>query len=89
MSGPFIEDGRWVVEVTRKHTDAVEFLQAKLKEGGRNIGVADLISEAFKDGFSLSVNGDVSEVYRGNNAFAEFLTDFLDGKPFWLKPEET
>jgi tRNA nucleotidyltransferase (CCA-adding enzyme) len=88
VSGPFIEDGRWVVQVMRKYNDAVDFLQAKLKEGGRNMGVADLISEAFKSGFKLSVNGEVSEVYRGNKAFAEFLTDFLDGKPFWLKPEE-
>jgi tRNA nucleotidyltransferase (CCA-adding enzyme) len=88
VSGPFIEDGRWMVEVTRKYTDAVELLKTKLNEGGRNIGVADLISEAFKDEFNLSVNGEVYKVYRGNNAFAEFLTDFLEGKPFWLKPEE-
>ena len=88
LSGPFIEDGRWVVEVPRKHTDAVELLQAKLKEGGRNTGVADLISKALKDGFKLLANGEVSEVYSGNKAFAEFLTEFLDGKPFWLKPEE-
>ncbi|HJW65323.1 MAG TPA: CCA tRNA nucleotidyltransferase [Candidatus Bathyarchaeia archaeon] len=88
LSGPFIEDGRWVVEVPRKHTDAVELLQAKLQEGGRNTGVADLISKAIKDGFKLMANSEVSEVYSGNKAFAEFLTEFLDGKPFWLKPEE-
>ena len=88
VSGPFIEDGRWVVEVPRKHTDAVELLQEKLKEGGRNTGVADLISEALKDWFNLSVNSEISEVYSGNKAFAEFLTEFVDGKPFWLKPDE-
>jgi hypothetical protein len=33
-------------------------------------------------------NGEVSEVYSGNKAFAVFLTEFLDGKPFWLKPDE-
>ena len=88
VSGPFIEDGRWMVEVTRKCTDVVELLKAKLNDGGRNMGVADLISNAFRDGFNLSVNGEVSEVYIGNKAFAECLTDFLDGKPFWLKPEE-
>jgi len=88
LSGPFIEDGRWVVEVPRKHTDAVELLQAKLKEGGRNTGVADLISKALKGGFKLFANGEVSEVYSINKAFAEFLTEFVDGKPFWLKPDE-
>jgi tRNA nucleotidyltransferase (CCA-adding enzyme) len=88
VSGPFIEDGRWVAEVPRKYTDAVAFLREKLKEGGKNTGVADLISQALNDGFKLLVNGEVSEVYSGNQAFAEFLTEFLDGKPFWLKPEE-
>jgi len=76
-----------VVEVPRKYTDAVAFLCEKLKEGGKNTGVADLISQALKDGFKLLVNGEVSEVYSGNQAFADFLTEFLDGKPFWLKPE--
>jgi tRNA nucleotidyltransferase (CCA-adding enzyme) len=88
VSGPFIEDGRWVAEVQRKHTDAVAFLREKLKEGGRNTGVANLISEAFKDWFKLMVNDEVSIVYSDNKTFAEFLTEFLDGKPFWLKPEE-
>jgi tRNA nucleotidyltransferase (CCA-adding enzyme) len=88
VSGPFIEDGRWVVELPRKYTDAVELLQNKLKEGGRDTGVADMVSEAFKDGLNLLVNGEVSEVYSGNKAFAEFLTEFLDDKPFWLKPED-
>jgi len=88
VSGPFIEDGRWVVEVPRKHTDAVAFLREKLKEGGKNTGVADLISEAFQDGFKLLINEEVSDVYSVNTAFAEFLTKFLDGRPFWLKPED-
>ncbi len=88
VSGPFIEDGRWVVEVPRKYTDAVAFLCEKLRKGGKNTGVADLISQALNDGFKPLVNGEVSEVYSGNQAFAEFLTEFLDGKPFWLKPEK-
>jgi len=89
VSGPFMEDGKWVVEVPRKYTDVVELLQETLKEGGRAAGVADFVSEAFKDGFKILVNGEVSEVYLDNNAFANFLTEFLDGRPFWLKPEET
>jgi hypothetical protein len=33
------------------------------------------------------VNSEVLEVYESNQDFAEFLTDFLFGKPFWLKPQ--
>jgi tRNA nucleotidyltransferase (CCA-adding enzyme) len=88
LSGPYVEDGRWVVEVTRKQRDTVEVLREKLKDGGGNAGVASLISQALKDGFNVTVNGEVAEAYSGNRAFAAFLTEFLRGKPFWLAPDE-
>jgi tRNA nucleotidyltransferase (CCA-adding enzyme) len=86
VSGPYIEDGRWVVELRRKVTDAVEFLKEKLKDGGRNVGAAELISQAFREKLRILVNSEVIQVYDGNRKFAEFLTGFLSGKPFWLKP---
>jgi tRNA nucleotidyltransferase (CCA-adding enzyme) len=85
VSGPYIEDGRWVVELRRRCTDAVELLREKLKEGGRNIGVAELVSQALKDKFSVLVNAEIDKIYSGNSDFAVFLTDFLKGKPFWLE----
>jgi tRNA nucleotidyltransferase (CCA-adding enzyme) len=88
VSGPYIEDGRWVVELQRKFTDAIELLKEKLKEGGRNIGVAELVSRALRKGFKILVNSEVIEVYVRNRDFAEFLTDFLNGKPFWLETAE-
>lgn len=88
-SGPYIEEGRWMVEVLRKDRDAVELLRGKLKEGGRNVGVAKLISLSLKGGFNILVNSEASEIYSGNEKFREFLTDFLSGKPFWLELNET
>ena len=85
VSGPYIEDGRWVVELQRRFTHIVEFLSEKLTEGGRNIGVAEIVSQALRERFRILVNSEVSEVYVGNREFAEFLTDFLKGKPFWLE----
>lgn len=89
VSGPYVEEGRWMVEVRRKHVDAVQLLTEKLKDGGRNAGVAGLISQAIKTGFNIRVNDEVSEVYVSNKRFAEFITDFLRGKPFWLEIHET
>ena len=89
VSGPYIEDGRWVVEIQRKQTDAVKLLTGKLKDGGRNAGVAELVSQALKEDFSVVVNGEVADFYSGDAKFAEFLTGFLDGKPFWLKTAKT
>jgi tRNA nucleotidyltransferase (CCA-adding enzyme) len=88
VSGPYVEDGRWVVELRRKFTDVVELLHEKLKEGGRNAGVAELVSQSFRKKLEILVNSEVIEVYRGNREFAEFLTDFLSGKPFWLETAE-
>jgi tRNA nucleotidyltransferase (CCA-adding enzyme) len=88
VSGPYIEHGRWVVELQRRLTDAVDLLNQKLKEGGRNMGVAELVSQAFREEFRILVNSEVAEVYTGNRDFAEFLTDFLGGKPFWLENTE-
>ena len=85
VSGPYIENGRWVVELPRKHVDVVEFLKAKLKDGGRNAGVAELVSQALKEAFRVVVSGEVADFYSSNGEFAGFLTEFLDGKPFWLK----
>jgi tRNA nucleotidyltransferase (CCA-adding enzyme) len=85
ISGPFIEDGRWMVMLPRKTTDAVAFLGDKLADGGKNAGVADLIAKSIREKLKIMVNCEISGVYTENRDFAEFLTDFLSGKPFWLK----
>ncbi|MCL4429197.1 MAG: CCA tRNA nucleotidyltransferase [Chloroflexi bacterium] len=85
ISGPYIEDGRWMVELPRKTTDAAALLKEKLADGGKNVGVADLIAKAIQENLKVLVNIEVLDVYSENGDFAEFLTDFLSGKPFWLK----
>ncbi len=84
ISGPYIEDGRWIVELPRKTTDAVVLLKEKLVDGGKNVGIADLISKIMQKKIEVLVGTQVQSVYEDNRDFAEFLTDFLLGKPFWL-----
>jgi hypothetical protein len=74
------------VELQRSFKDLVELLREKLEDGGRNIGVAELISQAFREKLEILVNSEVIQVYDSNREFADFLTGFLSGKPFWLKP---
>jgi tRNA nucleotidyltransferase (CCA-adding enzyme) len=85
VSGPYIEDGRWTVDLQRKHTDIVGLLKEKLKDGGKNAGVAELISQALQKKLEIPANDQITEVYQSNRAFAAFLTDFLSGKPSWLE----
>jgi tRNA nucleotidyltransferase (CCA-adding enzyme) len=82
ISGPYLEDGRWIVEVPRKTTDVVVLLKEKLADGGKNAGVADLIAESISKKVKIAVNAEISEVYVENGDFAMFLTDFVFGKPF-------
>jgi tRNA nucleotidyltransferase (CCA-adding enzyme) len=85
VAGPYVEDGRWVVEVRRNYTDACGLLREKLKDGGKKAGVAEGISHVLKRGFSMFVNEEVVKVYEKNEEFAKFLTQFLSGKPKWLE----
>jgi len=89
VSGPYIGDGRWVVQVRRKYTDACVLLREKLKGGGRSAGVAEQISHVLRKGFKVLVNDEIVEVYGKNKEFAEFLTEFLSGRPKWLEAAET
>ena len=85
ISGPTIEGGRWVVELPRKSTNASLLLKDKLVDGGKNAGVADLIVQLIQKNLKILVNSEVLEVYDSSGNFAEVLTEFLLGKPFWLK----
>ena len=85
VSGPYIEDGRWIVVVPRKTTDAAALLKEKLRDGGKNSGVAELIVQSIRKKHKILVNAEIAELYFENRDFAEFLTDFLEGKPFWLR----
>jgi len=83
--GPYVEDGRWVVQIHRKYTDVMSLLNEKLKDGGRNAGVANKISHVLKQGFNIYADEEIASVYSENREFAVFLTDFLSGKPRWLE----
>jgi len=86
LSGPYIEDGRWVVEVPRKNIDSVALLREKLSDGGKNAGVAEIATQAIKKEYKTLVNGEILKVYTENSDFAVFLTQFIADKPFWLNP---
>jgi tRNA nucleotidyltransferase (CCA-adding enzyme) len=88
VSGPYIENGRWVVQLKRRFSDVVELFKEKLQNGGENTGVAELMSQAFQQKLEILVNNEVVDVYRSDRDFADFLTSFLSGKPFWLEAAE-
>ncbi len=85
LSGPYIEGGRWVVEVPRKHPDVATLFSEKLLDGGKNAGVAELVAKAILSDLKVLVNSEILKVYTENSDFAVFLSEFVLAKPFWLK----
>ncbi|MCL2642880.1 MAG: CCA tRNA nucleotidyltransferase [Candidatus Bathyarchaeota archaeon] len=90
IAGPYVEEGKWIVEVIRKNVDAAVFLKEKLAEGGKNVGIPDILAKAFKENFTVFVNNEITKTYNNKKheeteEFNIFLTTFLLGKPFWLK----
>jgi tRNA nucleotidyltransferase (CCA-adding enzyme) len=85
VSGPRIENGRWIVNVKRKHIDVVELLNEKLCNGGRDEGIAELVSKAVSKTLQVYVNEQIVDLFSKDSDFAKFLTEYLDGKPKWLK----
>lgn len=85
LVGPWIEGDRWMVGVKRKYTNAASLLQDKLKDGGRDAGVAKKFAEGIKGSLKVLVNEEILSLYSSDKAFAVFLSDFLQGKPKWLR----
>jgi tRNA nucleotidyltransferase (CCA-adding enzyme) len=79
VAGPRVEEGRWVVDVKRKHTDVVELLKEKLGNGA-----AEIVPKAAADSLEVMVNDEVLGLYSADPEFAKFLTEYLEGKPRWL-----
>jgi hypothetical protein len=62
----------------------VALLAETLKNGGRQAGVAELISRSIKKTFQILINEEILKLYTTNTEFANFLTQYLVGKPHWL-----
>ncbi len=84
VTGPYLEEGRWVVLNKRKNTSATVLLREKLKDGGKTAGIAEALSRKLAGGFEIIVNEELLDLYAENAGFAMFLTDFVVGRPGWL-----
>ena len=84
ISGPWIEDGRWMVLLRRKFNDAASLLRDKLKDGGARVGIANRLRGSIRESLRILKGEEISDLYPLNQSFAKFLTDYLYGKPKWL-----
>ncbi|MBS7643459.1 CCA tRNA nucleotidyltransferase [Candidatus Bathyarchaeota archaeon] len=84
VSGPWIEEGRWVVYTRRRYNNATQLVQDALANGGRDIGVAELVAKSIRKSQAILLNEKILDYYAANPDFARFFTDYLIGRPKWL-----
>ena len=82
VSGPWVENQRWVVQKIRENIDAEDLLKSALKSHASSIGVAPLFSKALKRRVSV-LNQTTLEPMIANVEFSKFMRSFLDGRPVW------
>jgi tRNA nucleotidyltransferase (CCA-adding enzyme) len=84
ISGPYIQNKRWVILIKRTHFNANNLLIEKLSNDDQNTGIPKQISKSFRNSLQILVNFGIANHYKKNQDFAVFLSKFLLGKPFWL-----
>jgi len=85
VTGPWVEEDRWWVEVEREYVEAETLLEDKLKEQkGVPVGVPRSMADDITN-ISCRVNDEITDLYKELPDFAVFLTDFLQGRPKWLR----
>ncbi len=82
-AGPLVEEGRWIVCVRRRFVDAASLLKENSDEI-MNIGVPSGLAPQIKES-KIYVCEEIIKFYISNPDFARFLTDFIRGKPKWMK----
>ncbi|MBI2597608.1 MAG: CCA tRNA nucleotidyltransferase [Candidatus Diapherotrites archaeon] len=78
LSGPRIENGRWVVEVERKNFDAKKFLKKaflRLKKTEKTH-----IKKALNKKAKILTEKEVLQKYRKEPEFSEYFSNYLKGK---------
>ncbi len=82
LTGPFIEDNFWAVEVRRKFLSAREKLLDSLKESAGTLkakGIPSHIADQLAKGFEIfSENERIMEMVRKDNSFGVFLRKYFE-----------
>ncbi len=83
ISGPYIENERWIVCLKRKFTEATELLNHYLTLEKQELGLPPLIKKA--ESFKVLLNTEIKELMDQFNGFRLSLTRYLKRKPSWLQ----
>jgi hypothetical protein len=84
VSGPWVEDARWVALKRRTVVSARALLVSTLRSGGADVGVAALLANSFKKNLRILENDSIRPLIASNSEFAKAMRTYLSGRPTWL-----
>jgi tRNA nucleotidyltransferase (CCA-adding enzyme) len=84
ISGPWIENGHWVVEKRRSVVSANALLKSFLRSGGEDVGVASLVAESFRERLQILEDERIGRLIASNVEFARAMRTYLSGRPAWF-----
>ncbi len=83
--GPYVEDGRWYVDVPRTVSSPEIELYRLVSEGISRGTLGRHVAEAFSRGFEVVRGRAIIPFYVKNREFARWFSSFLVRRPLWLK----
>ncbi len=84
VRGPWIEDGRWVVDKKRRILTIEQLVTMALKDRKLGLALPDQLSSSFRQNVKVLENRQIVRLL-GREGFEQVLSEFLVAKPVWLK----
>jgi tRNA nucleotidyltransferase (CCA-adding enzyme) len=84
VRGPWVEDGRWVVDKKRRILTIEHLMAAALKDRKLGLAVPEQLDRSFRRNVKVLENGKVLQLLK-REGFDQALVEFLVAKPAWLK----
>lgn len=84
ISGPWIDNGRWVVQKRRMCVSAKAMLKSGLRSGGEDVGAAALLAKSFRRHLRILENEQIRLLVASNAELAKAMRTYLSGRPPWF-----
>ncbi len=85
VAGPFIDNDRWAVYLTKKGQNIHDFLENLVKKNTFVLNVDSFLKVEIKEKMNvLGIDEKLREIYEFDSTFAENLYTFIERKPLWI-----
>ncbi|MCK5410234.1 MAG: hypothetical protein KAJ30_08205, partial [Candidatus Heimdallarchaeota archaeon] len=85
VAGPFIDNDKWAVYLTKKGQKIRDFLENLVKKNTFVLNVDSFLKVEIKEKMKvLGIDELLREIYEFDSTFAENLYTFIERKPLWI-----